>query len=112
MPAAAAQPLRSNLFMGNYFDDPLIEPAIEWVVINQKVSISGIQRNFRIGYNRAGQLVELMENIGLVSPQGFDGNRTVLCAELEIGLSLFRQYKDAVDEEPDMTNVILFPGKK
>ncbi|WP_241869531.1 DNA translocase FtsK [Enterobacter roggenkampii] len=98
--------------MDNHFDYPLIEPAIEWVVINQKVSIAGIQRNFRIGYNRAGQLVELMENIGLVSPQGFDGNRTVLCAELEIGLSLFRQYKDAVDEEPDMTNVILFPGKK
>ncbi|ECH2877690.1 hypothetical protein GFV06_09750 [Salmonella enterica] len=112
MLAAAAQPLRSNLVMDNCFDDPLIEPVIEWVVSNQKVSISGIQRNFRIGYNRAGQLVELMENIGLVSPQGFDGNRTVFCSELESGLSLFRQYKDAVDEEPDMTNVILFPGKK
>ncbi|ENF7816778.1 hypothetical protein ABR157_002556 [Enterobacter soli] len=93
-------------------DDPLIEPTIEWVIINQKVTISGIQRHFRIGYNRAGQIVELMENIGVVSLQGVDGNRTVICSELESGLSLLRQFKDSLDEEPDMTNVILFPGKK
>lgn len=98
--------------MDNSFDDPLMVPAIEWVVANQKVSISGIQRNFRIGYNRAGQIVDLMESIGVVSLQGVDGNRTALCSGLEDAHSMLRQFNKSHNLEPDMTNVILFPRKK
>lgn len=96
----------------NSFDDPFLVPAIEWVVANQKVSISGIQRNLRIGYNRAGQIVEIMESIGVVTPQGVDGNRTVICSELEDAHSMLRRFNKSHGVEPDMTNVILFPRKK
>lgn len=101
-----------NSFMNSYVDDPLFVPAIEWVIANQKVSVSGLQRNFRIGYNMASQIVELMENIGVVSPQGFEGNRTVLCPEIEDAYSLLQDLIENSDVEPDMTNVILFSRKK
>lgn len=76
--------------MNESFEDPLLEQAIEWVITNQKASISGIQRNFRIGYNRASQFVDFMESIGVVSSQGFDGNRTILCPVLEDAHALLR----------------------
>lgn len=60
--------------------DPLYEKAVYFITEKQKVSISGIQRQFRIGYNRAARFIELMEAQGVVSAPGHDGNRTVLQA--------------------------------
>lgn len=97
--------------MDESFDDPMLEPAVEWVVVNQKVSISAIQRHFRLGYNRAAQIIELMESVGIVSPQGFNGNRTVLCSEKEDADLLLMRFKESRNVEIDMTNVILFPRK-
>src|SRR5699024_117308 len=50
--------------------DPLFDQAVEFVVEKQRVSISGIQRQFRIGYNRAARIVEQMEDQGIVSEPG------------------------------------------
>ncbi|EMC8779312.1 DNA translocase FtsK 4TM domain-containing protein [Providencia rettgeri] len=58
--------------------DPLFDQAVEFVVEKQRVSISGVQRQFRIGYNRAARIVEQMEVQGIVSEQGHNGNREVL----------------------------------
>ncbi|MBJ3816724.1 DNA translocase FtsK [Shimwellia pseudoproteus] len=58
--------------------DPLFDQAVSFVVEKRKASISGVQRQFRIGYNRAARIVEQMEMQGIVSPQGHNGNREVL----------------------------------
>jgi S-DNA-T family DNA segregation ATPase FtsK/SpoIIIE len=58
--------------------DPLFDQAVAFVVEKRKASISGVQRQFRIGYNRAARIVEQMEAQGIVSPQGHNGNREVL----------------------------------
>ncbi|GAB79811.1 DNA translocase FtsK [Shimwellia blattae DSM 4481 = NBRC 105725] len=58
--------------------DPLFDQAVNFVIEKRKASISGVQRQFRIGYNRAARIVEQMEMQGIVSPQGHNGNREVL----------------------------------
>ncbi|HFV9291445.1 TPA: DNA translocase FtsK [Serratia fonticola] len=91
-------------------DDPLFELAVIFVIDSQKASISGVQRKFRIGYNRAVRLVEKMEEIGVVSEQGKDGNRTVLLCDAG-ELASHRIAK--LEEQPvDMSNVIMWPGSK
>ncbi|MGL5954840.1 MAG: FtsK/SpoIIIE domain-containing protein [Providencia rustigianii] len=62
--------------------DPLFDLAAEFVVQQQRVSISGIQRQFRIGYNRAAKIVELLELQGIISEPGHNGNREVLSVRL------------------------------
>ncbi len=59
-------------------DDPLYDEAVELVIRTQKASISSVQRQLRIGYNRAARLVEQMEQSGIVSSPENNGNRTVL----------------------------------
>ncbi|WP_035053433.1 DNA translocase FtsK [Andreprevotia chitinilytica] len=58
--------------------DPLYDEAVSFVVKTRKASISSVQRQLRIGYNRAARLIEQMEQAGLVSPMETNGNRTVL----------------------------------
>ncbi|AWH89899.1 DNA translocase FtsK 4TM domain-containing protein [Limnobaculum parvum] len=58
--------------------DPLFDQAVAFVVEKKKPSISGIQRQFRIGYNRAARIIDQMEAQGIVSPPGHNGNREVL----------------------------------
>ncbi|AVZ83358.1 DNA translocase FtsK [Edwardsiella ictaluri] len=58
--------------------DPLFDQAVAFVIDKRRASISGVQRQFRIGYNRAARIVEQMEAQGIVSPQGHNGNREVL----------------------------------
>ena len=58
--------------------DLLYDEAVEFVVQGRKVSISSIQRRFKIGYNRAARIVEAMEVAGVVSTSGSNGNREVL----------------------------------
>ncbi|MDR0172007.1 DNA translocase FtsK 4TM domain-containing protein [Enterobacter sichuanensis] len=58
--------------------DPLFDQAVNFVTEKRKASISGVQRQFRIGYNRAARIIEQMEAQGIVSEQGHNGNREVL----------------------------------
>lgn len=64
--------------MGDEELDPLFDQAVEFVVDKRRASISGVQRQFRIGYNRAARIIEQMEAQGIVSEQGHNGNREVL----------------------------------
>lgn len=62
--------------------DPLYQPSVQFVAESRRVSVSSIQRKFKIGYNRACHLVEAMESEGVVSPAGHNGAREVLVPEL------------------------------
>ncbi|WON78189.1 DNA translocase FtsK 4TM domain-containing protein [Serratia sp. UGAL515B_01] len=68
----------SGGFDGDEELDPLFDQAVEFVVDKRRASISGVQRQFRIGYNRAARIIEQMEAQGIVSEQGHNGNREVL----------------------------------
>jgi S-DNA-T family DNA segregation ATPase FtsK/SpoIIIE len=58
--------------------DPLYDEAVAIVLKTRRASISSIQRQLRIGYNRAARLIEEMERAGLVSAMQSNGNREVL----------------------------------
>ncbi len=58
--------------------DPLYDDAVSFVTQSRRASVSSVQRQFRIGYNRAARIVEQMEMSGVVSAQGHNGNREVL----------------------------------
>ncbi len=63
---------------GGEESDPLYDEAVAFVIKSRRASISAVQRQLRIGYNRAARLIEQMETAGLVSPMETNGNRTVL----------------------------------
>ncbi|MBF1286307.1 MAG: cell division protein FtsK [Neisseria sp.] len=63
--------------------DPMYDEAVSVVLKTRKASISGIQRQLRIGYNRAARLIDQMEADGIVSPAETNGNRTVLAQSNE-----------------------------
>jgi S-DNA-T family DNA segregation ATPase FtsK/SpoIIIE len=78
-PAEAAG--TGDLFGGETGDaeaDPLYDEAAAFVLNTRRASISSVQRQLRIGYNRAARLIEQMEAAGLVSPMGRNGQREVL----------------------------------
>jgi S-DNA-T family DNA segregation ATPase FtsK/SpoIIIE len=58
--------------------DPLYDDAVAYVLKTRRASISSVQRQLRIGYNRAARLIEAMENAGLVSSMQTNGNREVI----------------------------------
>lgn len=58
--------------------DPLFDEAVAFVTESRRVSVSSVQRKFRIGYNRAARIVEQMEMSGVVSNAGHNGAREVL----------------------------------
>jgi S-DNA-T family DNA segregation ATPase FtsK/SpoIIIE len=58
--------------------DPLYDEAVAFVVRTRRASISSVQRQFRVGYNRAARLVEQMEAAGIVSSVATNGSREVL----------------------------------
>ncbi len=58
--------------------DPLYDQAVEFIIHARKVSISSVQRRFKIGYNRAARIVEGMEAAGIVSPMESNGSREIL----------------------------------
>ena len=63
--------------------DPLYDDAVAIVLKTRRASISSVQRQLRIGYNRAARLIEDMERAGLVSAMQSNGNREVLAPKSE-----------------------------
>ncbi|WNO60910.1 DNA translocase FtsK [Rheinheimera sp. MMS21-TC3] len=63
---------------GDDESDVLYDQAVAFVTETRRASVSGVQRKFRIGYNRAARLVEQMERSGIVSGPGHNGNREVM----------------------------------
>jgi len=68
---------------GDPESDPLYDQAVEIVLKSRRASISSVQRQLRIGYNRAARLIEQMERSGLVSAMQSNGNREVLMPNRE-----------------------------
>lgn len=67
-----------QLDMGDEESDPLYDEAVAFVTETRRVSVSSVQRKFRIGYNRAARIVEQMEVSGVVSSAGNNGQRDVI----------------------------------
>jgi S-DNA-T family DNA segregation ATPase FtsK/SpoIIIE len=65
-------------------EDPLLDKAIEVVVTAQTASVSLLQRRLRVGYTRAGRLVDMLERRGIISPYEGSKPRRVLIAEHEL----------------------------
>jgi S-DNA-T family DNA segregation ATPase FtsK/SpoIIIE len=65
-------------------EDPLLERAIEIVVQTQTASVSLIQRRLRVGYTRAGRLVDMLERRGIIS--GYEGSKPRRVLVTESGL--------------------------
>jgi S-DNA-T family DNA segregation ATPase FtsK/SpoIIIE len=65
---------------GDGESDPLYDQAVSIVTQTRRASISGVQRRLKIGYNRAARMIEQMEETGIVSPMGSNGNREVLAS--------------------------------
>jgi S-DNA-T family DNA segregation ATPase FtsK/SpoIIIE len=65
-------------------EDPLLDKAIEVVVQTQTASVSLLQRRLRVGYTRAGRLIDMLERRGIIS--GYEGSkpRRVLVGETEL----------------------------
>jgi S-DNA-T family DNA segregation ATPase FtsK/SpoIIIE len=59
-------------------EDPLLDRAIEVVVTAQTASVSLLQRRLRVGYTRAGRLIDMLERRGIISPYEGSKPRTVL----------------------------------
>jgi S-DNA-T family DNA segregation ATPase FtsK/SpoIIIE len=74
--------------------DELLPEAIETVVMAKQASASMLQRRFRIGYNRAARLVEIMEAKGIVGPADGSRPRNVLLSDEEWVRSKFRDSGD------------------
>jgi S-DNA-T family DNA segregation ATPase FtsK/SpoIIIE len=64
-------------------EDPLLERAIEIVVQAQTASVSLLQRRLRVGYTRAGRLIDMLERRGIISPYEGSKPRRVLVGETE-----------------------------
>ncbi len=60
------------------YDDPLYDEIVEYVVATQKVSASSLQRKYRLGYNRAARIVDLLEERGIIGPANGSKPREVL----------------------------------
>jgi S-DNA-T family DNA segregation ATPase FtsK/SpoIIIE len=65
-------------------EDPLLDKAIEVVVTAQTASVSLLQRRLRVGYTRAGRLIDMLERRGIISPYEGSKPRRVLVAEHEL----------------------------
>ena len=63
---------------GDDESDPLYDQAVAFILRTKKASISSVQREFRIGYNRSARLLEQMERSGVVSPMQSNGSREIL----------------------------------
>lgn len=70
-----------QLDLGDEESDPLYDEAVAFVTETRRVSVSSVQRKFRIGYNRAARIVEQMELSGVVTSAGHNGQREVIAAK-------------------------------
>lgn len=82
--------------------DSLLEEAAEWVLDTKRASVSALQRRFRIGYTRAGRLMDSMERLGIVGPAEGAKPRDILMDKAK-ARDLFEQMKNGGPAEPEKT---------
>ena len=65
-------------------DDELLPEAASFVVATQQASVSAVQRRFRVGYSRAGRIIDALERKGVVGPHEGSKSRAVVATELDL----------------------------
>lgn len=78
-------------------DDELLPEAASFVVSTQQASVSAVQRRFRVGYSRAGRIIDALERKGVVGPYEGSKARSVVATELDLE-AIFA--KDGAGAEP------------
>ena len=78
-------------------EDELLPEAIELVVQAQQASVSMLQRRFRIGYNRAARIIDMMEDRQIIGPSDGSRPRSVLISEEE--LDFMRESTEDIEDE-------------
>lgn len=87
-------------------EDDLLYDAATFVVTSQQASVSAVQRRFRVGYSRAGRIVDALERKGVVGPYEGSKARSVMATELDLG-AIFgsgeeaESFSDGVDPEAE-----------
>ena len=81
----------------NSMEDDLLMDSIELVIDSGKASVSMLQRRFRIGYNRAARIVDMMEDMGVVGPQDGSSPRQVIMTREEF--EAFKESKETEEQE-------------
>ena len=66
-------------------EDELLSEAASFVVATQQASVSAVQRRFRVGYSRAGRIIDALERRGVVGPYEGSKSRQVIATELDLG---------------------------
>jgi len=74
-------------------EDDLLPDAASFVVSTQQASVSAVQRRFRVGYSRAGRIIDALERKGVVGPYEGSKSRSVVATELELPL-IFKEDGD------------------
>jgi DNA segregation ATPase FtsK/SpoIIIE, S-DNA-T family len=81
-------------------DDELLPEAASFVVSTQQASVSAVQRRFRVGYSRAGRIIDALERRGVVGPYEGSKSRAVVATEMDLE-SIFGTTGDgAARDEP------------
>ena len=89
-------------------EDELLDEALEFVISQEQASTSRLQRRFRIGYNRAANLMEALEDMGAIGPQDGSKPRQVLWGEAD--LAIYRNGGQAAVNDDDVEDVDLDVG--
>ena len=77
--------------------DELLPEAAHFVVATQQASVSAVQRRFRVGYSRAGRIIDALERLGIVGPYEGSKSRQVVATEIDLTRILDGGREDAED---------------
>ena len=84
-------------------DDDLVPDAASFVVSTQQASVSAVQRRFRVGYSRAGRIIDALERRGVVGPYEGSKSRSVVATELDLnGIFNKEEGKSSAEDERDV----------
>ncbi|WP_162924527.1 FtsK/SpoIIIE family DNA translocase [Rubrobacter indicoceani] len=81
-------------------EDDLIPEAANFVVATQQASVSAVQRRFRVGYSRAGRIIDALERKGVVGPYEGSKSRSVVASEVDLA-SIFNWGEDGAKEDAE-----------
>jgi S-DNA-T family DNA segregation ATPase FtsK/SpoIIIE len=79
-------------------EDDLLPEAASFVVMNQQASVSAVQRRFRVGYSRAGRIVDALERKGVVGPYEGSKARSIVASEMDLG-RIFSAPEEGTDDD-------------
>ncbi len=98
-----------------FIDDEILSDAISFMISTRSSSINAVQRNFRIGYDRAAKIVNSAYIVGVITDCDHEGNRDLVISNVQDGMRAYKAYlsncKDD-DEQVDTTNVVFLSKRE